>query len=153
MLHMLARIDTAEHPRVRGENFGFHPRVRRSIGTSPRARGKHLQRTRMQLTKLEHPRARGENKAFSEIIGPQNGTSPRTRGKQIPYLSIGSVSPEHPRARGENRPRQLESHHRGGTSPRTRGKLEALDNIAPHLRNIPAHAGKTGGRPWWRTRW
>ena len=37
----------------------------------------------------------------------------------------------------------LTSHDPAGTSPRTRGKHRDSARRDPHIRNIPAHAGKT----------
>ena len=91
------------------------------------------------------------------------GTSPRTRGKRqckphrtdrrgnIPAHAGKTVCSkcakhqkwEHPRARGENLFISASRIPVGGTSPRTRGKLPPLKPIQYHVRNIPAHAGKT----------
>ena len=65
---------------MRGENPGFLACKTYTCGTSPRARGKHLQ-VDDDYEGVEHPRVRGENKAFSEIIGPQNWNIPACAGK------------------------------------------------------------------------
>ena len=91
------------------------------------------------------------------------GTSPRTRGKQddsqvcdlharnIPAHAGKTVDEngnlesiqEHPRARGENPHCHVVKRDVHGTSPRTRGKQCCSYHGQNHLRNIPAHAGKT----------
>ena len=98
-----------------------------------------------------------------DAVKIRNGTSPRTRGKRklcvagfrttrnIPAyagktLLRGFNNPgiqEHPRARGENKDRWKSQAFGFGTSPRTRGKPGRVPKIICHLRNIPAHAGKT----------
>ena len=54
---------------------------------------------------------------------------------------------EHPRACGENRGNLGGDPELRGTSPRMRGKLRTGVAHYPHLRNIPAHAGKTSCAP------
>ena len=51
---------------------------------------------------------------------------------------------EHPRARGENSADSRVGNPVTGTSPRTRGKHAMIFNQQISIRNIPAHAGKTG---------
>ena len=50
---------------------------------------------------------------------------------------------EHPRARGENFLDESKIAIIVGTSPRTRGKHKIFRVKFAHVRNIPAHAGKT----------
>ena len=111
----------------------------------------------------EHPRARGENAVATTGKITFYGTSPRTRGKlkhqsdtwlrvrnipahagktRVVSVTIGNIQ-EHPRARGENASEPGTLAFANGTSPRTRGKPNLRIQPKPHLRNIPAHAGKT----------
>ena len=97
-----------EHPRVCGENFPFLYRIRLIRGTSPRMRGKLLNKLPIQIkhrnipayagktqhtphghqTVSEHPRVCGENLACRVRGFMCGGTSPRMRGKHI--LTCGS---------------------------------------------------------------
>ena len=133
-------------------------------GTSPRTRGKHPYQSRPgptcrnipahagkterrdfnDVTRKEHPRARGENPHSITLITIKIGTSPRTRGKRWVVSMVGIALPEHPRARGENGLGELARGSNKGTSPRTRGKLICSSPKTCSIRNIPAHAGKTG---------
>ena len=93
--------NSAEHPRVRGENMMCDAEHIGLDGTSPRARGK-LRCFRHLLTILrnipacagkthdthllntlrqEHPRVRGENQYRIRTFAMGHGTSPRARGK------------------------------------------------------------------------
>ena len=122
----------------------------------------------------EHPRARGENSISDAELLERLGTSPRTRGKptiansnmcsrrNIPAHAGKTIqavyqhqeSPEHPRARGENITPVTTPVTEFGTSPRTRGKPVSLSYCYQHIRNIPAHAGKTLMRGLiWRLIW
>ena len=56
---------------------------------------------------------------------------------------MAASSKEHPRARGENVVHGFPYRDLLGTSPRTRGKHICSQRYFAHLRNIPAHAGKT----------
>ena len=52
---------------------------------------------------------------------------------------------EHPRACGENLSVRMVAMAKSGTSPRMRGKHKLDERLETIRRNIPAHAGKTGG--------
>ena len=105
---------------------------------------------------------------------PGQGTSPRTRGKHFNpfqcWCGLGNIPAhagktrgyvqyipptwEHPRARGENYAYETDRDAGKGTSPRTRGKPARSSYRVFDLRNIPAHAGKTGHRlPPGQHRW
>ena len=153
--------------------YGTSPRTRgkqkpgalvpASGGNIPAHAGKtRIFNTESQFEK-EHPRARGENREAAHQVQASDGTSPRTRGKHfrpikvkfsarnIPahagktnvYDATIDTTEEHPRARGENCPPTRSRSSRSGTSPRTRGKRQSVLQIQHHIRNIPAHAGKT----------
>ena len=72
---------------------------------------------------------------------------PAHAGKTWVCRPRSAPTKEHPRARGENVRIVSEAAGDGGTSPRTRGKLEKPEYCYFSGRNIPAHAGKTVGRP------
>ena len=112
----------AEHPRVRGENDIDSLAARYSGGTSPRARGKHIDSATYQLSCRNIPACAG--KTFL----------PR------PLRTTGA---EHPRVRGENTQLRIALLLRHGTSPRARGKPKRMTVEENKMRNIPACAGKT----------
>ena len=112
-----------EHPRARGENNSMVVDGDKIKGTSPRTRGKHLG---------------GEDSAGA------GGNIPAHAGKtSMTSINAGNRE-EHPRARGENSTDEMIAATEDGTSPRTRGKQGGVDDRHENLRNIPAHAGKTG---------
>ena len=95
------------HPRVCGENGEASAKSRKSIGSSPRVRGKplhlHVSHTvgrlipacagkttsaRSSLTSSKaHPRVCGENRHRAETLLQRLGSSPRVRGKPCPCSS------------------------------------------------------------------
>ena len=99
------RISLAEHPRVRGENNRSVRRIVNKCGTSPRARGKHLQIIRV-------------------ITGNRN--IPAHAGKTFSAGHVYGAVEEHPRVRGENVVGILGVRNQFGTSPRARGKPAEL---------------------------
>ena len=117
----------AEHPRARGENFGFFVEIIISEGTSPRTRGKPQAVQLAQLTGRNIPAHAGKTAAFAQVAEP---------------------GWEHPRARGENFSTIAEVAGQTGTSPRTRGKRPKCQKLSATRGNIPAHAGKTGADVW-----
>ena len=113
---------TPEHPRACGENSHSDTIMPRTIGTSPRMRGKQISFISL---------------AFSlRNIPAHAGKTLRSSGCQI-------LNAEHPRACGENFWITLPMVSNAGTSPRMRGKLEYRHHDRFNHRNIPAHAGKT----------
>ena len=94
----------------------------RSIGTSPRARGK--------------PRPGPPCRSDQRNI-------PACAGKTIPRSIWYVTGEEHPRVRGENIYTFSHGLLQIGTSPRARGKLSPALSFADDPRNIPACAGKT----------
>ena len=153
-------------PRMRGK---LHPhQARGSTGRNiPAYAGKTHPRAWMQLRSWEHPRVCGENTSRTCARLRKCGTSPRMRGK--PVISIHSMltqrnipayagktsgavggggdDSEHPRVCGENLMRPNNRPEGRGTSPRMRGKRRFTTASEKEGRNIPAYAGKTGGRP------
>ena len=121
---------SAEHPRVRGENHRLTPWLVRKRGTSPRARGKRVMRKFVRV----HAR-----------------NIPACAGKTAQYRPTCNTVAEHPRVRGENQKQHTCYVPTGGTSPRARGKPNDTSAQATTTRNIPACAGKTvvGGDDDW----
>ena len=113
------------HPRAGGENIqGFINGIR-SMGSSPRGRGKRVS------LKSSRPRRR--------LIPARAG---KTRSAAESRLRRAA----HPRAGGENRPLTPRASALAGSSPRGRGKLRARDLQSGVRRLIPARAGKTPAR-------
>ena len=133
----------------------------------PAHAGKTCQDQRGLLVRPAHPRSRGENDRQPRITRAEEGSSPLTRGKHqhwpdpdlrhrlIP-AHAGKTTPSpspprqeraHPRSRGENGSGAASRMDARGSSPLTRGKLGAYSGRADAGRLIPAHAGKTRGRP------
>ena len=114
-----------------------------------------------------HPRSRGENKRRSKSWPRPVGSSPLTRGKLLglradrnkvglipahagktwPTAVSSAGTAAHPRSRGENLLLVLPSGSVQGSSPLTRGKPFRAHDVQEIARLIPAHAGKTTGRP------
>ena len=117
-------------PAHAGKTLGVRPPTAPPLGTSPRTRGKRPRSSR-------------------HCSG--TGNIPAHAGKTAAAFLNPSPAAEHPRARGENAGVQLENLLIPGTSPRTRGKLALLQKLVQHIRNIPAHAGKTVGLTIWRS--
>ena len=92
------------------------------MGTSPRTRGKHFR--------------------LGDVVLVERNI-PAHAGKTSPVRGTPSLTKEHPRARGENPGGPAENTNILGTSPRTRGKHRYFCSETLHMRNIPAHAGKT----------
>ena len=138
-------------------------RIARSVGSSPRVRGKRgglghrladpgLIPARAGKTSCgqdprrgcgAHPRACGENSPGSPLGPGSPGSSPRVRGKRHPGNWRISCSTAHPRACGENSRRCAPTTTRPGSSPRVRGKRRRHDEWAQSPGLIPARAGKT----------
>ena len=104
---VLLPVRVGAHPRVCGENGEASAKSRKSIGSSPRVRGKplhlHVSHTvgrlipacagkttsaRSSLTSSKaHPRVCGENRHRAETLLQRLGSSPRVRGKPCPCSS------------------------------------------------------------------
>ena len=151
------------HPRVCGENGEAIQSSGRSIGSSPRVRGKRVSAGSAGLARVAHPRVCGENANSARAEIKVSGSSPRVRGKQrssswrgleaglipacagktFPLLLMRSLRPAHPRVCGENvRPAGLNS-PTVGSSPRVRGKRGYKYSKVLISGLIPACAGKT----------
>ena len=71
---------------------------------------------------------------------------PAHAGKTSGSRSAHSQPWAHPRSRGENLPALSMLLRARGSSPLTRGKRVRVKKESPHVRLIPAHAGKTRAR-------
>ena len=114
------------HPRSRGENVGDFASGPGGQGSSPLTRGKRANAHRGFLT--------------VRLI-------PAHAGKTVCGFSPASPAPAHPRSRGENEYVPTNGNVLEGSSPLTRGKLWGSVSPPHRQRLIPAHAGKTSGRP------
>ena len=116
------REQSQAHPRVCGENAESLRKGMRTVGSSPRVRGKPRRLTGR---------------------APHRGLIPACAGKtaQIYLLDYGARA--HPRVCGENRVTVMSDGSNEGSSPRVRGK-QAGEGFSVELRGlIPACAGKT----------
>ena len=110
------------HPRACGENTGFGLRTIRSLGSSPRVRGK---------------RQGGRGR------GARRGLIPARAGKTLDRSSAWRRMGAHPRACGENARERSAARREKGSSPRVRGKRLRPPVGEVLARLIPARAGKT----------
>ena len=111
------------HPRVGGENRNYPNYRPRSLGSSPRGRGK-----RRRLNGC--PANRGLIPAWAG----------KTVGRRARFPRLWA----HPRVGGENLCEHLQITSGAGSSPRGRGKPGAVNWSYRSGRLIPAWAGKTG---------
>ena len=116
-----------DHPRACGANGHTVVQQFFVIGSSPRVRGKPVQR--------------GVHQRVSRIIPARAGQTPR------PSVRL-PLPPDHPRACGANQPVRRDDGLRPGSSPRVRGKPHAVSGFAFASRIIPARAGQTKSVPW-----
>ena len=153
-------------PLTRGKHQGGGRR-RRRMGLIPAHAGKTVLARLGGADAEAHPRSRGENTLPSWPPTPCEGSSPLTRGKlrahvlparrrglipahagkTVDTARVDTHARAHPRSRGEN----LDTRERGrsspGSSPLTRGKRVDAHGRVQRAGLIPAHAGKTRGRP------
>ena len=111
------------HPRVRGEQRGYHINCLYYAGSSPRARGtaRNLRRRR----------------AAPRFIPACAGNSCRVRAEE-------GAGPVHPRVRGEQGDVERCHAARVGSSPRARGTEGTRPDCGAAHRFIPACAGNSG---------
>ncbi|EFW09823.1 hypothetical protein HMPREF9005_1182 [Actinomyces sp. oral taxon 178 str. F0338] len=116
--------DRWAHPRACGENLDPVDAAARHQGSSPRVRGKRLERSRAH---------------------PQRRLIPARAGKTAGAASPPTCTRAHPRACGENDITTTDDKGQGGSSPRVRGKRADDGDEDLHGGLIPARAGKTRG--------
>ena len=153
-------------PLTRGKPIGIGKR-NDSAGLIPAHAGKTAGRRDRAPAGAAHPRSRGENSVGDGSARTAAGSSPLTRGKlrahvlparrrglipahagkTVDTARVDTHARAHPRSRGEN----LDTRERGrsspGSSPLTRGKRVDAHGRVQRAGLIPAHAGKTRGRP------
>ena len=110
------------HPRAGGENAEGWEAGGAISGSSPRGRGKHRRRIRMEAPRRLIPARAGKTRA---------GTTANPSGSA------------HPRAGGENVSSMTRTLFASGSSPRGRGKRSRALQMETRPRLIPARAGKT----------
>ena len=121
-----ATVTAWAHPRSRGENSGTASRPRSTTGSSPLTRGKLWDGIKTSINNGLIPAHAG--KTPDRLGGHQDGRAhPRSRGENANFLGGVVSSP--------------------GSSPLTRGKHRVRDHARARQGLIPAHAGKTRGRP------
>ena len=94
-----------------------------------------------------HPRSRGENWPHRRGGATTGGLIPAHAGKTVLGVVGAFFRWAHPRSRGENEALRASSDALMGSSPLTRGKHRRVGDPHQPLGLIPAHAGKTPGRP------
>ena len=110
------------HPRAYGENAPPKNRRRSRRGSSPRIRGKPVQK---------------------QLKVNAEGLIPAHTGKTRELSQKGDASRAHPRAYGENTALFSPLSRRLGSSPRIRGKPSSSSQSPAKEGLIPAHTGKT----------
>ena len=113
---------SSDHPRACGANDIRVPVDDRTVGSSPRMRGK--------------PGHRVQAAGLRRII-------PAHAGQTFCRSATVVLSADHPRACGANSLRILLIKSAFGSSPRMRGKPETAETYSGDVRIIPAHAGQT----------
>ena len=110
------------HPRVRGEQRGYHINCLYYAGSSPRARGTG-----------HHPQPGQRRHRFI----------PACAGNSICAEMAAGRDPVHPRVRGEQPTSSALYHHSAGSSPRARGTGAPPSTLRQTSRFIPACAGNS----------
>ena len=110
------------HPRTGGENVAALTTPCGLVGSSPRGRGKRINRREGRRTRRLIPARAGKTRAA---------------------LTARQADRAHPRAGGENHPDVLRCRLPSGSSPRGRGKLRHVAYVDNSDGLIPARAGKT----------
>ena len=110
-----------DHPRVGGEKSQKSKKVKSSLGSPPRGRGKVF------LLTSCHRRA---------------GITPAWAGKSHPRTAARHLLEDHPRVGGEKTTDHPQGQAPGGSPPRGRGKVPGSASGHPAPRITPAWAGK-----------
>ena len=115
-------METADHPRIRGEHFAPGTPTRPSSGSSPHTRGARLRTP-------PRPRPRRIIPAYAGSTDPAPGSRPGPG--------------DHPRIRGEHSTYKIGTMKATGSSPHTRGAQGDSGLGSEPVRIIPAYAGST----------
>ena len=115
-----------DHPRMRGEDFGFVVVFCFVLGSPPHARGRLLRQLRQKLIRRITPACAGKTRI-------RRDSRPR--------------SSDHPRMRGEDVVQFHELDGSGGSPPHARGRPALLFRRFPDFGITPACAGKTQSAP------
>ena len=111
-----------DHPRMRGEDAEWLPRLSSPMGSPPHARGRLFR--------------------LGPIVARQ-GITPACAGKTIPIIRVPWNRRDHPRMRGEDRTLVFGCVRSPGSPPHARGRpIEKLERERD-TRITPACAGKT----------
>ena len=121
LIYRLTNI--AVHPRMRGERRVVNVSARVSGGSSPHARGTHVQFFSMNFNKRFIPACAG-NAHWPTCSSRISAVHPRMRGERVPVVGLAGFS--------------------GGSSPHARGTRERQQPQSETLRFIPACAGNAG---------
>ena len=122
--------NSADHPRMRGEDIQWHFSLLLQAGSPPHARGR--------LTTVAHKNV---------IVR----ITPACAGKTASDSSIENCTLDHPRMRGEDRPQILRAELGEGSPPHARGRLTHHFSEKAMERITPACAGKTSSAGTART--
>ena len=147
----LFRLDTGNHPRMRGEHFSLRAEQLVLSGSSPHARGAPWSSALRADRRRDHPRMRGSTPRRGRSYGLSTGSSPHARG--VPMLQVNDTAligiipacagstrrtdtwrsrhRDHPRMRGEHTIAILTLTRRMGSSPHARGAQNAWRALAP----------------------
>ena len=140
----LRRIQSPDHPRIRGEHFMPARAIASFLGSSPHTRGALVVTSRRRLQCRIIPAYAGSTPTEAKASPRRSGSSPHTRGalakrnaaadwgRIIPAYAgstqARSASPwrwrDHPRIRGEHVLLSLSPRRQRGSSPHTRGALD-----------------------------
>ena len=160
----MCRIRTRpDHPRECGANKTSTCYAARSVGSSPRVRGKRSWAVRSWASRRIIPASAGQTRKYMHERSAWPGSSPRVRGKlhalacvqalvRIIPASAGQTGhangparskTDHPRECGANGSMKHAVPAGAGSSPRVRGKPRRLRAGHQRQRIIPASAGQT----------
>ena len=163
----------ADHPRIRGEHIGAAAHQIKITGSSPHTRGAQQRSadggilcriipayagstpaaTLRPFHTPDHPRIRGEHATMARRAHMSQRIIPAYAGSTCLSAMQEVCGKDHPRIRGEHsrlgRPVLLAR----GSSPHTRGALRSAGRSGRRRRIIPAYAGSTRFRLFFRTPW
>ena len=110
-----------DHPRSRGVYIAALRNEISSSGSSPLARGLHLDPSHTTAPNGDHPRSRGVYYRIDDSTVPIAGSSPLARGLRCYRPDYNGWGTDHPRSRGVYEMCMNRYHWTGGSSPLARG--------------------------------